>query len=484
SLKATLLVNRIEEATGVRISIRDIFQRVTVAGICFAVAEGGGMYEPIPKAEEKEYYPLSFSQKMYFLTGKLWDYNGLEISHNIPMAFKVTGAFDPEKAEAMFETLMQRYEILRTSFHLVNGETVMKIHDRAEMDITYEEYSAGESIETLASDFVRPFDLTAVPLMRAKVIKIEEEAFLLCLDSHHIISDGISSELLLEEFITLYTGGSLSPVRLQYKDYSEWMLGRQLDSQWEYWNNHFAKGMPKLQLPEDYPRSKEKKFEADVIVKKLDQKLCEKIVRIGQKLDMTEYMSWLSMIMILLGKYSVAEGVVVGSSVSGRTHRDTENMQGVFVNRLLMSSKPEKEKSLIGFLQEVKENCLMAYENQDVSFAALAKKFDPQSEKDESRMPLYKVHYTFLERADDVLDVNVEGLRFEDVKLDIIDREAKFDLACSIRVFESDYMVVFKYRTDLFKENTIEVMVEEFIQILERLDEAQDQILGNLSHEV
>jgi len=484
SLKATLLVNQIEQAMGVRLGIKDIFQGVTVEGIGLALENLDGNYEAIPKAEKKEFYPISPSQKLFFSTGNFGDYNAAEMTNNISMAFKVKGAYEVEKAQAAFETLLQRYEILRTSFHLINDEMVMRIHDQVKMEMIYEEHYTGEDFETFAHDVFRAFDLTKAPLMRVKVIKTGEEDFMLLMNCHHIISDGISSSLLLKEFMTLYTGGELAPPSLQYKDYSEWVLQRQLDDQQAYWTNHFANGIPKrLHLPEDYPRPKEKKFNGDVVVKTLDKKLSNKIVNISNKMDMTPFMTWLSMTMILFEKYSSGEGVVLGTTASGRTHRDTEDIQGVLVNRLLLDGKPEKEKSLVQFLEEVKENCLMAYENQDFPLTTLVQQFEPQAHLDKSRSPIYDVHYLYLDGGNEQFN-EMDGLRFQAMEVKSKDAYVKFDLVCKFAENKGELTVIFLYCTDLFKKETIEGMMDQLIQILDRLDEDLDQTIEKLTSQI
>ncbi|MCL2354151.1 MAG: condensation domain-containing protein, partial [Defluviitaleaceae bacterium] len=470
-----------ERHTGIRLGIKDIFYGVTIEGIAYALEGVEGRYEGIERAEEKEYYMISPSQKLYFSTAHLWDYNMVDMTNNIPMAFRVKGPFSHEKAEAAFEALMQRHEILRTSFHLINGETFMKVHDQVEMEMAYQERLGEEDMDAMARDFARPFDLRKAPLMRTRVVKIGDEDFVIFMDCHHIISDGVSSDLLLEEFFTLYMGGKLAETRLQYRDYSEWTLQRSLAEQESYWMNHFKDGVPKLKLPEDYPRPKERKFNGDVLTITLDKNLSDKVVNICKKMSMTPYMAWMSMAMILFSKYADDKGVVMGSPVSGRTHRDTEDMQGVFINRLLFSGKPDGEKMLVEFLNEVKENCLMAYENQDYPLTSLMQKFEPQAHLDKSRLPLYDIQFLLYE--DDGGSMNefeMAGLHVEVVEMKFVDKEAKFDLVCRFAERDGQYTLTLKYCTDLFKEETIKAMTDHFIQILERLDENLDQNIESL----
>jgi len=185
--------------------------------------------------------------------------------------------------------------------------------------------------------------------------------------------------------------------------------------------------------------------------------------------------------MILFSKYADEKGVVMGSPVSGRTHRNTEDMQGVFINRLLFSGKPNNEKMLMEFLKEVRENCLMAYENQDYPLTSLMQKFEPQAHLDKSRLPLYDIQFLLYEDDGGPLnEFEMAGLHIEVIEMKFVDKEAKFDLVCRFAESNGQYTLTLKYCTDLFKEETIKAMTDQFVQILEQLDENLDQNIESL----
>jgi amino acid adenylation domain-containing protein len=486
SLKATLLVNRIEQETGVRLGIKDVFLGVSVEGISLALENLEGLYEPIPKAKEKEYYQISPAQEMFFSTSNLWDNNGVDLTSNVSVALRVAGTYEAEQVEYTFDALIRRYEILRTSFHLIDDITVMRIHDKVKLDLTYEEDYSEENFERFSREAFGPIDITIAPLMRVKVIEVGKEEAVILMNFHHIITDGISSDIFFRELMTIYTGDKLPPPRLQYRDYSEWALNRPLDKQKEYWMNHFAEGIPKrLELPEDYPRPKKKKYNADVVTKILDKNLTNKVIDLGKKMDMTPYMTWLSMMMILFSNYCSEEGVVLGSTVSGRTHRDTEDMQGMFINRILLAGKPEKEKPLYQFLEEVKEECLMALENQDVSLATFIEEFEPEAHLDSSKSPIYDVHYLFLEdEGNSLSEIEIDGLQIQSERPRYTDTNVKFDLVCKVAENGDEYTLIFLYSTDLFKKKTIEGFTEQLTQVLEQLEERKNQTIGELIPEI
>ncbi|MCL2865267.1 MAG: amino acid adenylation domain-containing protein, partial [Lachnospiraceae bacterium] len=474
SLKATLLVNRIEQETGLRLGIKDIFQGVTVAGICLALEDVSGVYEPIPQAEEKEYYPMSSAQKRLFVLDQLED---ASIVYNMPIALKMEGKLDVDKAEAMFHQLIERHEAFRTSFELIDGEAVQIIHKNVVSDVVYKEQGEVIDKKQVMEEFIRPFDLSQAPLIRAEIVKVEEEGHVLLLDMHHIISDGISTVVLMSEFLALYAGAELPALRVQYKDYTQWMLSRDLSAQKAYWLGQFEDEIPVLALPIDYARPTLQSFKGATLVRKLDKRLRDCVLRLSAKTNTTEYMVLLSLFMMMLGKYGNQEDVVVGTPISGRTHRDTENMLGIFVNTLVMRGKPNKDKTLSQFLEEVKAFSLGAYENQEYPFEELVEVLDLP--RDMSRNPLFDVMFS-LDENNEQESKTIHGVKFDSIEGEHMDAISKFDLSLSLREMDGGYEAAFEYCMDLFREETISRMAERFIYLLEQIDAYSEAKIGEI----
>jgi len=196
--------------------------------------------------------------------------------------------------------------------------------------------------------FVRPFDLSKGPLARMRLVKRKSE-HLLFVDMHHIVGDGMSMETFFREISGLYNGEQLEEPALQYKDYSEWMKTKDISAQKEYWKSVFEEDPPVLDMPLDYPRPKEQSFAGDTILRTMEKEAGEQIRKLSKETGGTEYMIFLSAAMALLGRYARQEDVVIGSAFSGRTHRDTESMLGMFVNTLAMRGRPEREKSYASY---------------------------------------------------------------------------------------------------------------------------------------
>ncbi|MCY8935163.1 amino acid adenylation domain-containing protein [Bacillus atrophaeus] len=355
--------------------------------------------------------------------------------------------------------------MLRTHFLVEDGEVYQKVAAEIEAKVEYDEieYANEEDKKRLLMEFIRPFDLETAPLFRIKVIKVHQGADLLFFDMHHIISDGLSTNIIIEDFKTLYSGKILTPLRIQYKDYSEWIRSRDLTDQREYWHNEFKDVPSSLELPLDYPRPQFQSFRGHTVECTIEPEIKENIIKLCKQTGTTEYMVLLSAFMVLLREYSHQEDIVVGSPFSGRVHPDTEKILGMFVNTLVMRGKPQGDKSFHTFLEEMKEKCLQAQANQEYALEELIENLDLV--RDSSRNPLYDIVFSF-QNIDEV-SLEGEGLRFKDIG---IERNiSKFDITMTVEALQKGYGLSFEYCSDLFSENSIDQMMVHYVQILKEI---------------
>lgn len=455
SLRAARVLNRIETETGVRIPFKVFFAENTPEKLSqWILAAGETKYETIPKAENRKAYPMSSTQKRIYLINQMEDHGTV---YNIPQCYFVRGDVDAEALRNALIKMMERHEILRTRFGIQNGEPVQIIEEEAEADFVYEE--SNEETSAILKDFVRPFDLTKPVLIRMKLVK-RPDGHLLLLDMHHIVADGMSIGIFMDEFSRLYNGESLEVPRLQYRDYSEWMRKRDLKDQKAYWISEFNEEVPLLDLPYDFKRPQVQSYKGAVIEKEISDEIRSKILELASATGTTEYMILLSGLMVLLGKYSGQEDIVVGTPVSGRTHRDTENMIGMFVNTLAMRGRPEAGKTFYSFLDEIRETTLKAYENQEYPFEELVENIVVR--RDFSRNPLFDVMLVLQNNEDS--SFRMDGLDLEWAGSD--DTVAKFDLTFNIIPHGNRYHIRLEYCTDLFMQATVMRMLENYVHIL------------------
>ena len=460
SLRATRLVNQIEAKTGVRVGLKEVFGNTTVEQLSILLEGKEGYYENIPRAEKKESYEMSSSQKRTYLIQAMDPHS---IVYNMPGILKLKGKVDVEKLEKSLKKLVQRHEILRTDFVMENGELKQRIRETAEVDFVYIEDEKTSSKE-LMKKFIRAFDLSKSPLVRMELVKRKEDHLLLS-DMHHIVGDGMSMEIFLREFSKIYNGETLEELKVQYKDYSEWMKERDLNVQKQYWKGIFEEEIPVLDMPSDYSRPKEQSFQGGMKAERMGKEAGQRIRELAKETGGTEYMVFLSAAMALLGRYSRQEDVVVGSPVSGRTHRDMESMLGMFVNTLAMRGKPNREKSYQTLLEEVKEESLKAYENQEYPFEELVEEVDVK--RDLSRNPLFDVMLVM--QNNEQAFYNLNGIDVEPVEQE--SKIAKLDLTFYIMEENGGYIIALEYCSDLYKESSADRILKTYIRILEQVSE-------------
>ncbi len=441
SLRATSLIGRLHKELNIEVPLREIFRTPTIKGLVeYIRLSGENVYEEIEKVEDKEYYELSSAQKRLYTLQQL---DMQSTGYNISGVLEITGVLDIQRLEEAFKALVNRHEALRTSFELSGEEILQKIYDRVDFEIEYNEVMDSE-VRALVKEFVRPFDLEKAPLLRVGLVKVHAEKHILLYDMHHIISDGVSMSILVEEFIKLYQHQELPELKIQYKDYAAWQnklkSSEIMKKQEEYWLKEFEGELPVLSLPTDYPRPPIQSFAGDSINFELNEKLTAGIRQLSKQTGATTYMVLLSGFSILLSKYSGQEDIVVGSPIAGRQHNDLNNIMGVFVNTLAMRSYPEGNKLYKDYLEEVKNRCLKAYENQAYQFEELVEKLNVR--RDMSRNPLFDV--VLVLQNTEIKTVDIEDLSFSvyqgenkiskfDITLNVHERKDHIDIKSGIQ---------------------------------------------------
>ncbi len=470
SLKATSLIAKIHKVLNVQVPLKEIFANPTIKGISEHIrGSKENIYSSVEPIGEKEYYEMSSAQKRMYTLQQL-ELNST--SYNMPGVFKLKGELNVQRLKEAFNILIQRHEALRTSFDMVEEGLIQKVHSKVEFDI--EEYEAEEDkeIEGLERGFIRAFDLLKAPLLRVGLIKVQSNKHILMFDMHHIISDGVSMGILVEEFSKAYAGEELTPLRIQYKDFSEWQnalfRSDSIKAQEDYWIKQFEGEIPVLNLNTDYQRPAVQSFEGDSIQLEVDKELTNKLRQIAKDTGSTMYMVLLSTFNILLSKYSGQEDIIVGSPIAGRPHADLDNIIGMFVNTLAMRNYPNGEKTFKEFLKEVKENALGAYENQDYQFEELVEKLNVA--RDFSRNPLFDVMFTL--QNVDMGEIEVAGIKLKPHNLE--NKISKFDMNVEAVELVNSMSINIQYCTKLFSRTTIERMYRHLENIIQAVTENID----------
>ncbi|WP_338552863.1 non-ribosomal peptide synthase/polyketide synthase [Paenibacillus sp. KS-LC4] len=461
SLRATTLVGRIHKELHVSLPLKEVFRSATVEKMA-EVLEGMAQqaYEAIPRTEASEHYPVSSAQKRLYILHQL---EGAEQSYNMPGAMLLEGTLARERFEAVFRALIARHETLRTGFEIVNGEPVQRVYPEVDFAVAYME-AREEEAEQKVRAFIRAFDLKKPPLLRIGLIQLAEERHILLVDMHHIISDGVSTDVLVEEFARLYGGEELPELRIQYKDYAVWQQSEaqreRLNKQGAYWLSQFSGELPVLELPTDYARPAVQRYDGHTLQFHLDAEKSEGLKRIAAENGATLYMVLLAAYTILLQKYTGQEDIIVGTPIAGRTHGDLQPLIGMFVNTLALRNNPVGDKTFLSYLAEVKETTLGAYEHQDYPFEELVEQL--QLTRDLSRSPLFETMFSLQNIENKAFAL--EGLRLTSFPSDY--GMAKFDLSLDVMEGSDGLECALEYATALYKQETIERLAKHFEQVV------------------
>jgi amino acid adenylation domain-containing protein len=468
SLKAITVISSIHKHLNAQVPLKDFFNKPCIEKLAEYIDDTKKTrYTSIRSAEKKEYYPLSAAQKRLYILQQI-DKKGTV--YNGPHVFIMTSKLDRRKVENTFLRLIQRHESFRTSIGMKGKLPVQMVRESGDIRFAIEYYGMEGDPGTVVKNFIRPFDLSQPPFLRAGLIKTGTRQHILMIDIHHIVMDGVSHEIFANEFLTFYSGEEPAPLRVRYKDYSEWQNSpRQqaaLAAQEAYWLAQFQTGddIPVLSLPTDYTRPPVQTFAGRHLEFALAKKETQALKTVAQKEKATLYLVLLAIYYILMYKLSSQEEIVIGTPVVGRRHADLEPVMGIFINTLPLKNYPAAGKTVNAFLKELKEKTLEAFENQDYPFEDLVEKV--ALTRDISRNPLFDVMFVLqnnpvqpeIPEEPGMMDLELKSYHFDDTT-------SKFDLTLEAVETGRGLEFVFEYSTRLFKQETIQRFTSYFRKI-------------------
>jgi amino acid adenylation domain-containing protein len=410
SLRSIALVNKIFREFQVEIPIKLTFELKDIQslGRYIQSAEKSDYLAIEKNREQKDYYALASAQKaIYFFH----TFDPGSLAYNMPQVLRVEGRLDREKLEYIFKGLLDRHEILRTSFIMINDEPVQVVAEAVGFEMGFEEIQE-ENLRSRIGELIRPFNLEEAPLFRVDLLQVDRDVHYLVVDTHHIVMDGTSHGILAGEFVALYNNESLPPLKLQYKDYAEWQQSdarlEKLEKQKEFWTDEFADGITRLQLPTDFNDVAQAHDSGGSTHFKIGAEDTARLKAIIEQEGASMFMFILAIYNILLSKLASQEDIIVGTPVAGREHFDMENMLGMFVAALPLRNRPENQLSFREFLQTLVGKTLAYFENQAYQYEAPVHELNVQRSTSENA--LYNAFFIFqnFERA-------AEGVRIPDL---------------------------------------------------------------------
>ncbi|BCL80822.1 non-ribosomal peptide synthetase [Ktedonobacteria bacterium brp13] len=425
---------------------------------------------------EDSAFPLSFAQQ------RLWFLDQLEpgsTAYLVPASPRLRGELSSAVLERSLAHLMQRHEVLRTTFHMRDGQPVQVVHPSGVFRLPIVDLRAlalkereHEARRLASQDALLPCDLEHGPLLRTSLLRLDMEDHVLLLTMHHIISDGWSSTIFMRELTSLYRAfsvGQPSPLPVlpvQYIDFAlwqrQWLQGEILETQLAYWRRKLADVSP-LELPTDHPRLEVQAYRGAHQSLFLPRALSEELNNLCQQEGVTLFMLLLTALSILLARYTGQTDICVGTPIANRTRPELEHVIGFFVNTLVMRSDLAGNPTFLDLLRTVRTTALEAYGNQDIPFEYLVEKLQP--ERDLNHTPFFQVMFS-LEQVADMSETARQPGSVSLGNIGTAQTNAKFDLTVSVVESRHGLGCDVEYAADLFDASTIQRLLGHWQTLL------------------
>lgn len=491
SITATQVVARLRESLGLELNLRLLFEAPTLAAFAAAVAQlqqdGGVAQGAMHALSRQEDLPQSLAQNRLWIT---WQLDPHSSAYTIPGALHLRGELDEDSLRHSFQQLIQRHEALRTRFYERDGQAFQRVEATADFELPVIDLSdLPNAVREARAQQVRedqarsPFDLETGPLLRVTLVRLGDEEHQLLVTLHHIIADGWSLNILIDEFSRLYAAAAqgqsleLPPLALQYADYGswqrQWLAEGEGQRQLTYWTAQLGDEHPALNLATDHPRAAQHRHSASRHRQRLDARLSAAIRQTAQAHDSTSFMLLLATFQTLLYRYSGQRDIRIGVPNANRPRHETQGLIGFFINTLVLRAELDGRLPFNQLLAATRETTLAAQAHQDLPFEQLLEAF-PQARE----QGLFQVMFNHQQRDLSTLR-RLPGLLADELPWH--SREAKYDLQLHSEEDRNGRLSLsFDYADELFDCATIQRLAEHFIHLLHAVCAQPQHAIGDL----
>ena len=446
----------------------------------------GAQHDAIVPATRTQPLPLSFAQQRLWFLDQM---AGARTAYTIPLAFRLEGLLDPQVLQQSLAAIMQRHESLRTTFALQAEQPVQIIQPVGALPWTERTLVDVADVETalhavMLAEAEQPFDLAQGPLWRITLIRLAATSHILLITIHHIVADGWSVGVLLQEVAALYPAylrgapPALPPLPIQYADFAQWqrqaLQGERLAQQLAFWETYLAGAPALLELPTDYPRPPQLSYRGHYQIAELPADLVNKIKALSGAAQTTLFMTLYAAFVTLLYRLSQQSDIVVGTPVANRPRSELEPLIGFFVNLIPLRTTLREDLTFRQLLTQVRETVGRAYEQQATPFEYLVERLRPT--RDLSYAPIMQVDFVVQER---LAELPLPDLLVTPLDPAVI--SAKFDLGVELMATATGALRAFwTYNLDLFAAETIQRMTRHFATLLTSIVADPDQSISRL----
>jgi aspartate racemase len=461
-----------------------------------ANASAKSQLPPIVPVNRHGNLPLSFAQQRLWL---LYQFEPDSTSNNLPVVVRFTGSLNVEVLKRSIQEVARRHEVLRTTFPAIDGQPTVCI--AAELDIPLpvfdlrdvpEAQRDEEAFQLATKEAQQPFELINGPLLRTKLMRLQDDEYLLIWNMHGIVCDGASSDVFYQDLTTIYKAFSndepspLPDLPIQYADFAywqrQWLQDDVLEPQLNYWKQKLGGDLPVIQLPFDHPRPiGVQTYRGDRAALLLPKSLNKALNQLSQRFGATLFMTLLATFEIMLYRYSGQEDLLISFASAGREQVETERLIGFFSNTLMLRTNFEGNPTFRELLNRVKEASLEAYTNQNIPFEKLVEELRP--EQSQMRSPLFQVKFTLnppWSEGRGMAAVELPNLTITSLFGYIYHGKTKYDFTLILREQDNGLGMVFDYNAEMFDASTINRMLKHFQTLLEGIVANPDQRISDL----
>ena len=465
SLLAVRLISRIRQRLGAEVAVKELFQRPVLAEFAQAVMEASrATLLPIVPVARSGLLELSFAQQRLWFLEQL---GGLGGTYHIPWGLRLTGALDAAALRQALDRIVARHETLRTTFPAIDGVPAQRVGpvEGSEFPLLQHDlrgHLAGEAAlrELVVEEAGAPFDLVRGPLIRGRLIRLGDAEYALLVTTHHIVSDGWSMGVFLDEVSTLYqayqrgTGDPLPPLAVQYADYAawqrQWVTGEVLGEQAAYWERTLVGAPEQLELPTDHARPAEQDYAGAFVPVVLDETVTAGLKALSQRQGTTLFMTLLAGWATVLARLAGQEEVVIGTPTANRGRSEIEGLIGFFVNTLALRIDLSGSPRVAELLARVKRQALGAQQHQDIPFEQVVELAQPV--RSLAHNPLFQVMFAWQNAPRRQLELS--GVRLAPLSV-VGPGTAQFDLTLDLQEVEGQIVGGVRYATALFEQSTV-----------------------------
>jgi tyrocidine synthetase III len=498
SLKAIQVVSKVYKELNVQLTIAEIFSQPVLADMAaLIIRQQPAIYQPIPKTAEQESYPLSSSQKRIWVLSQL---ENQSVAYNISTCYKLSGMLDIAALAGAFQRIAERHESIRTVFITKDGEPRQHIlsNEQSGTGLVVRDFRTSASPEEQALEYAaqigkQAFDLEKGPLFRIELLQTARREYLLVCCINHIISDEWSMKIMIREIIAFYNALAdgkqiaLPALSIQYRDYAVWqqeqLSGAVFGQHRQYWLSLFSGELPVLELPMDYTRPPVQQHRGAQLNIRFSPEISTAFRELLRQQDVTPFIGALTLINVLLYRYSGQSDIIIGTPVACREHPDLEDQIGYYLNTLALRNKIDPADNFTRLLQHVKKNTVEAFSHQIYPFDLLLEELGVRREL--SRSSLFDVMIVWQSGHEDekdaqtLLDVEVEQVPKKEVS-------NKFDLTFFFELTSDALELQLEYNTELYAPERISRMAVHLQELMSHIvakPEAAVSTLQYISHE-